>query len=256
MKRSASGLFRPVFFYPIPTMRLFMFEALLPDYIYCENVVDKVVSQPLNFLSSITFWLAAGWMWIKQRPDDEFPSFHQVTAILFFLLGFTGMFWHVGGHPIAMAADMLVLFMMMIVIVSVLCNDVLRLPVRRGVMAIVTIIILSALMRNESYTLLPQNGGLFLPTLFFLGLAALKVQTVSEKATVYLLTGSYLLLFALACRSLDLLICSSVSSGLHFMWHLLLIPVFFYIGKTLQVMSDISWEKYGYLAKDKNGKSH
>lgn len=215
-------------------------DSLFPVYQYCEND-PGVISQPLNFLSCAVFWLGAVWMWHTQAEDDESPSFHQVSAILLFLLGLTGMVWHVGGHPLALGADMFVMFMLFIIIAVVATNDIFRWDLGKGTATVVTLIIVSALLKNEAVSMLPQNGGLFLPLLFFLAIAALKVQTQSEEVTVYLLSAAYTLFFGLLARSADPILCPYFPQGLHFLWHILLVVSVIYVGKTVVAMKEVPW---------------
>lgn len=217
-----------------------LLNNILPLYSYCESA-GGLVAQPLNALSSVGFWLGAAWMWRKKDEDDESPGFHQVAAILLFLLGLAGMVWHAGGSPWAQALDMFVLFMLMIIIAVTIANDVLRFDLAQGLGIVVSLIVFSALLKNEFLGILPQNGGLFLPLLFFLALAALKIQTVNEEVTVYLLSAAYTLFFGLLARSADLLVCPYFSPGLHFLWHILLVVSVAYVGKTVIAMKQVPW---------------
>jgi len=217
-----------------------VFDSLIPLYTYCEKAAG-IVPQPLNFLSCIVFWLGAAWMYHTRAEDDESPSFHQVSAILLFLLGLSGMAWHVSAEPLAFAADMVLVFMLLIIIAVVVCNDVLRWDLRRGTSCVIGLIILSALLRSESIGILPQNGGLFLPILFFLAVAALKIQTKSEEVTAYLLSAAYTLFFGLLFRSADPLVCAWIPQGLHFLWHIFLVASVIYVGKTIAAMKTVPW---------------
>ena len=219
-----------------------MFDTIIPYYFYCESASGSI-PQPLNFLSCVAFWFAALWMWHTKSEDDESPSFHQVSAIILFLLGFSGMVWHVGGVPWVQALDMFLMFLLFIIIAVVIANDVLRWDLAKGLSVVLTLIVLSALLKDEAVGLLPQNGGLFLPLLFFLAIASLKIQTVSEEVTVYLLSAAYTLFFGLMARSTDLFLCGYFPQGLHFLWHLLLVVSVIYIGKTVTAMRSVPLPK-------------
>lgn len=211
-----------------------MFEDLLPLYSYCENVVGPI-AQPLNFMSSAVFWLAAVWVTTKSPEDEEPPTFHHIVAILMFIMGMTGIVWHTTGSQMALALDMIAVYMTLTVIVSVLCNDVLDWDLKKGLAAIVVLIFLSAALKDAS-GFLPNHGGAFLPFMFFLAMVALKIQTENEEATVYLLSAAYVFFLALAFRSADQFMCGYFPQGLHFMWHALLAVSIIYISKTLEAM--------------------
>ncbi len=217
-------------------------DSLIPLYTYCE-IDPGAIAQPLNFLSCAVFWLGAVWMYHTKNDDDESPSFHQVSAILMFFLGLSGMAWHVSGSQIALAADMFLLFMLFIIVAVVISHDILRWHMDKGLAVIVILIVASALLKDESTGMLPQNGGLFLPLMFFLAIAALKIQPKSEEVTVYLLSAAYTLFFGLLARSADSILCGYFSQGLHFLWHILLVISIIYVGKSLVAMKEVPWSK-------------
>lgn len=214
--------------------------SVIPLYTYCE-VYNNPITQPLNFLSCIVFWLAAVWLGTRVDQDDEKPSFHQVSAIILFILGLSGMAWHVSGNPIAQAIDLFALFMLLIVITSALCNDVLRMSLKRGMFVVIALLFAGALLKDASF--LPQNGGMLLPLLFFFAVASLKAQTVNETVTVYLLSASYTLFFGLLAYCLDGVMCSYFPLGLHWLWHIMLVVSLIYISKTLVAMKAVTAEK-------------
>lgn len=217
-----------------------VFSGLIPAYTYCESATGGF-PQPLNFLSCLVFLITALWMNHTRAEDDESPSFAQVTAVLLFLLGLSGMAWHVGGHPVALAADMFFLFMLFIVMAVVVSNDILRLELGRGLAVVMGLILASALLKEDAIGRLPQHGAMFLPLLFFLALAALKVQGVCGKATVYLLTAAYLLFFGLLAHSADGALCKYFPHGFHFIWHITVAAAVFYTGRALTAMKVVPW---------------
>ncbi|MCB9990483.1 MAG: hypothetical protein H6867_03765 [Rhodospirillales bacterium] len=223
-------------------------DSLIPVYTYCENT-GGLIAQPLNLLSCAVFWLGAIWMWHKRDEDDESPSFHQVAAVLLFLLGVTGMIWHGLGIPAVLALDMFLLFMLCVLVAVVVANDVLRWDMAKGLIVVVMLIVIGALLKDQTAGRLPQNGGLFLPLLFFLALAALKIQTVNEEVTVYLLSASYTLFFGLLARSVDILFCMYFPLGLHFLWHVLIVISVIYIAKTIAAMKQVPWPEEDPEAK-------
>ncbi len=222
-------------------------DSVIPLYQYCE-LSAGAIPQPLNFLSCAVFWFGAVWMYHTQSEDDESPSFHQVSALLLFFLGLSGMAWHVSGAPLALVADMFLLFMLFIIMAVVVANDILRWDLSKGMGVVVVLIVLSALLKDEAIGRLPQNGALFLPLLFFLSLAALKVQSRSEDVTAYLLSAAYLLFFGLLARSADTLFCVYFPQGLHFLWHILIVAAVVYIGKTLTAMKKVPYPEGGQKA--------
>lgn len=218
-----------------------MFEQLfsfLPQYVYCESSVSAI-AQPLNFLSSAIYWFVGIWLWHNRSVDEDGLSFHQLAAVLFFLLGMSGMAWHVGQHPVALAVDMGLMFMMLIAVAAALCNDVLRMETVNGFVVLIVLIFVSTFLKDSAIWFLPQNAGIFLPMMFFMAIVSLRLQNVSEEATVYILTAAYLFLLGLLFRGADSYLCGYFPQGLHFLWHIMFAFSVLYVSKTLDAMKHV-----------------
>lgn len=214
-------------------------NALLPLYQYCEAA--NYGFQYLNLISILAFPLVAVYMWIRRDHEETSPSFHEVSAIILFVIGVTGFLFHYTGKPLAMAFDLIAMFMMFIIIASAIANDMLNWSLGKGLLTIGAIIFGGALMYDQAQHILPQNTGLFLPFMFFVAIASLKVQTICHTTCVYLMTAAYLLFFGLLLRGLDMAVCTSFSHGSHFMWHIMLAFSMIYFGRAVSAARAIAW---------------
>lgn len=217
------------------------FFTFLPQYAYCESSTGAI-PQPLNFLSCAVYWFVGIWLWHNRSVDEDGLGFHQLAAGLLFLVGLSGMAWHVGQHPAALAVDMGLIFMLLIVIAATLCNDILRMQMVNGFAVLITLIFISSFLKDSAVWFLPQNGGIFLPIMFFTAIVSLKLQDVSEQATVYVLTAAYLFLIGLLFRGADSYLCGYFPQGLHFLWHIMFAFSVLYISKALDVMKHVPEE--------------
>ena len=207
-----------------------MFDFSLPDHSYCETAAGSI-AEPFNALSCLAYWVAAIAIW-NQR-DNESSDFHQVAAVILFVLGVSGMVWHGTLDRLAFGFDIVAIYMMMALVVTMLCNNILRWPLWASMIAVVALIFLSAWLRDSAIPFLPQQGGAFLPALLFLAIVALLIQSKYEQATVYLLAGAYSLFFGLAFRSVDLYWCLELPIGTHFLWHIFVAIFMVYVTKAL-----------------------
>ncbi|MCB1556913.1 MAG: hypothetical protein KDJ15_06325 [Alphaproteobacteria bacterium] len=213
-----------------------MLDFSLPYHSYCE-MSSGPVAEPLNVFSCIIFWIVSAWVFVKR--DDESSGFHELAAVVLFVLGTAGMVWHATLDRLAFAFDIIALYMLMALVVTMLCNNVLKWPLWGSMATVTALIFASAWLKDSGLPWLPQQGGAFLPPLLFLAVVSLAVQTRSEKATVYLLSGAYALLLGLAARSLDLYFCYKIAIGLHFLWHIGVALFVVYVTRALAVLNTL-----------------
>lgn len=202
----------------------------LPYHSYCETALGAL-AEPVNMLSCLTYWAMAVWVWT--RRDDDSMEFHPLAAILLFTLGTSGMVWHATGIRLAFAFDVIAIYMLMTIMVTLLCHVFLRLPLWGTLATVAGLVFFSAILRDSAVPWMPQQGGAFLPALLFLAVVALKIQPAHEKATIYLLAGAYILFFGLIFRSIDLYACWAFPLGTHFLWHICSAFFVLYIVKAL-----------------------
>lgn len=217
-----------------------MFETL-SYYIYCENE-SGLIEQPLNLLSSIVFFIGSLWLLTRHKKDDVSPSYYQLTSVLLFVIGLVELFWHVGHTKLAFGLDMFLIFFLITVMMSVVCDDILRVSLKTGLVIIGAVFVASGVLSLFDFQYLPYKGAIFIPPIMFLGFAALKVQKISEETTGDLLMTAYLFLFALGCRSVDTLSCMWFDHGVHFMCHILLVGGVVYLSFALENMRSIPWD--------------
>lgn len=202
----------------------------LPHHNYCE-MASGVISEPLNVVSCLAYWLMALWVWTKR--DHDSMKFHEMASVMLFIVGTTGMVWHATSNHLAFAFDIVMIYLLMTLLVTVLCHVFLKWPLWATLLCVVGLIALSAWLRDSGIPWLPQQGGAFLPALLFLGFVSLIIQPQHQKATVYLLAGAYILFFGLVFRSVDLYLCWMFPVGTHFLWHICSAFFVFYIVKAL-----------------------
>ncbi|MCB9987820.1 MAG: ceramidase domain-containing protein [Rhodospirillales bacterium] len=207
-----------------------MFDFSLPYHSYCE-IASGPIAEPFNALSCLAFWIAAIAIWLQR--DDESSDFHQVAAVVLFVLGVSGMMWHGTLDRLAFGFDIIAIYMLMALVVTMLCNNILKWPLWASLITVTALIFFSAWLRDSAVPWLPQQGGAFLPALLFLSLVALAIQPRYEQATVYLLAGAYALFFGLAFRSVDLYLCLQLPIGTHFLWHIFVAIFVIYVTKAL-----------------------
>jgi hypothetical protein len=203
----------------------------LPYFSYCENAL-WLLDQPVNVLSSTFYWLIAGWLVLRPQDSEE-TEFHQITAVLVFIMGMASFYWHVTGESVGLALDIATSMLVAAVLVTVLCYKLLEWSPVQSMITIVIMFLLCVLLKDAGIPYLIQNGGAFLPPLFFLAISSLIIQEKNKEGMVLLLCSAYSLFFGVFCRSIDMVVCNSFPVGTHFLSHIFMCVSIIYIVKAL-----------------------
>lgn len=190
----------------------------LPYFTYCENAVG-ILSQPFNVFTGLAYIAVAFFLWIGGEGRDR--ELRTVAAFLVFIHGVCSVFWHITDMPLGLTFDIISAILLAAFLETVLLHRLLRWPSWLCMLAVVTTFVFAIILKDTGVPYLSQNGGAFLPFLFVLAFVALAVQRRNQNATIYLLSSSYALLFAIAFRSVDWMLCTRFETGTHFLSHIM-----------------------------------
>lgn len=204
----------------------------LPYYTYCENAVG-IIAQPFNVVTGLVYFAVAFILWIGGGGRDR--ELRSVTAVLVTLHGVCSIFWHSMDMPLGLTLDIISAILLAAFLATNLFHRLLRWPAWLCMLAVITTFACSIALKDAGIPYLAQNGGAFLPFLFVLAFVALMVQKRNQDATIYLLSSSYALLFGIAFRSVDWVVCAKFDTGTHFLSHIMAAISILYALKALDV---------------------
>lgn len=206
----------------------------LPYYIYCEQVQNLPVEQPINVISNLIFFIIAFLAW-RQRYGLPGHS-AAIIAGLLVLAGITSIIWHAGEAQIGLLADISVVGILSLYLAWTIFRQIMGWPVWGALLAVVLLLGVGSIFRDFGYPFLTQDSGAFVPMaamLFILG-AWLTAARHSSAGLMLVIAGGWL-----ACgilfRSLDLQLCDSIPFGTHFLWHIAAAAAAWAIVKALAV---------------------
>ncbi|KKU75860.1 MAG: hypothetical protein UY01_C0002G0003 [Candidatus Nomurabacteria bacterium GW2011_GWB1_47_6] len=188
---------------------------------YCEHIMGHFLSQPLNAISNIAYFLAAFLSYIYLRQHTA-PKLY-VLPILLGVVGIGSMWWHITNSSIGDILDTYSIALFASVTTLLFLTKITKSKI---IAAVSFAALLSFVLMAERFVAL--NGSL--PYVVLLGgfLIAGKIYVKKfPSVKVVFISTSLTFLIAITLRSLDIFLCPILPFGTHFIWHIL-IAVFGY----------------------------
>jgi len=186
---------------------------------YCESGIGLFSTQPINTISNIAIIISALFAYKLIESHHIKNITIRILPVLLAATGIGSMFWHGIPSLLTNFADVLPLSIFVLVSFFFLLDKILS---KRS---LVWIAIILFMFINAPFVLgiLPSLNG-FIPYLFILSLGftmlfalAKKYKTLTPNLTLIVILFAIALFF----RTIDLAVCSIISIGTHFIWHIL-----------------------------------
>ncbi len=213
-------------------------------FLYCERgTSEALLAEPINAASNGAFLLAAlgGLALLLLRPREQRSADHYLLISLVFLIGLGSLAFHLYATSATELADVLPIFVFMLVYLGFALNRFLGVPVGWTMLLVIGFTALMAATTQvkcwDSGIGIPGadvqavkpclNGSLFyLPALGALIAVGLLLDERRHRAAPYLLWAASILAVSVTLRTLDMALCDRIvlegrKIGTHFAWHML-----------------------------------
>ncbi|MFZ5676635.1 MAG: ceramidase domain-containing protein [Pseudomonadota bacterium] len=188
---------------------------------YCERLGPGLLAEPLNALSNAAFIIAAVWAArAALRRGNREPVIWLLIALVF-VIGLGSLAFHTFANQWSVLADVLP--------ITVFIYGYLAFALRRFLgfawwkVAGALIVLFAVTYAAES--ILPpgfMNGsGAYLPALVASVLVSLELLRRGHPAQLNVSLASTVLFVSLIFRTADIVLCSLLPIGTHFVWHIL-----------------------------------
>ncbi|MGI5501523.1 hypothetical protein [Lentzea sp. CA-135723] len=176
---------------------------------YCERLGPGIWAEPLNALTNLAFLIAALLLLRGQAP----PSL-RVLPVLLALVGLASLAFHTLATQLTGALDSAFIAVFILYYVVMFAHHYKRIPWSRAWLAAPAFLVFAVAI------------GLFVripgAQMYFPALVALLVLAVlSGNHWRWFAGAAVVFAVSLTLRTLDDLLCGSVPSGTHFLWHVL-----------------------------------
>ena len=213
-------------------------------FLYCERGTSEAfLAEPINAASNGAFLVAAlaGLGLLLLRPSEQRSADHYLLISLVFLIGLGSLAFHLYATGATELADVLPIFLFMLVYLGFAMNRFLGVPVGWTVLLVIGFTSLMAATAQvkcwDGGIGIPGadvqgvkpclNGSLFyLPALGALIVVGLLLEEKRHRAAPYLLWAAAILAVSVTLRTLDMALCEKIviegrKFGTHFAWHML-----------------------------------
>ncbi len=186
---------------------------------YCERVAPGFWNEPLNALSNLAFIIAAVIMWRRVRRG---PLRAKAMCAILAAIGLGSFLFHTFATVWASTADVIPILIFILFYIFAINRDILNWPAWMALLG--------------TFAFLPYSAGLtaLLIDIPFVGISsfywtvpiliiaygALLMRGYPNTAMGFFV-GAGVLCISISIRSLDLLFCTDVPIGTHFIWHIL-----------------------------------
>lgn len=189
--------------------------------LYCERTSADLLAEPLNALSNLAFVLA-GWAgWREFRQSDVQSSSPLLAAIVALgpIIGVGSLLFHTLATRWAGWADVIPIlgFMLLYLWLSFRCY--LGWPTWLASLSLVAFFLSTIVLEIAIPERVLWGGAMYLPTIAtYLAIVFAPIGGPREVRRSFVVAVC-LFLVGFAFRTLDLPLCGSVVSGVHYLWH-------------------------------------
>lgn len=208
----------------------------LPYPIYCEKTRLIFAYEPLNALSSISFFITAYFIFRLLRKNKNKNLVIKLMFYLTILIGVGSTLWHASRNPFALLLDALPILILLTIILYSLISS-LATPKLGKFLVVLFVLIQVTIFLTPARTLLNGTISHFISFLISIPIA-IWVYKKDKTNIQFLMSGIFLYGLGILFRYIDLIICNLTPLGTHFLWHffnsisILLIVRFLVLRKT------------------------
>jgi hypothetical protein len=187
---------------------------------YCERVGPGLLAEPLNAVSNMSFLLAAWAAWVLATRTGAFSAGDRVLIALAASVGIGSILWHTYPTSLTLILDIVPILFFIIWYIWLYTRNVIGM---RSLFAVAS----GAAFLIATFLVIPYSHVLHGALVYTPGLIVVLVLGVfhareRRAARFTLLTAAGIYLAALFFRTIDNEVCSVLTIGTHFLWHLLI----------------------------------
>jgi len=195
-------------------------DWLAPVDLYCERTGPHLWAEPLNAVSNLAFLIAAGLLVVRlqRQPQRDWPA--TGFAILIAIIGTGSGLFHLFANRWSLMADVLPIQAFILGYFFLGMRRFLFLGWVAAGLATLAFFVVSPPLAGLFAPLLGGSSG-YLPGLLAILTVAALAWPRTPRAARLLAWAAAIFGLSLTLRTLDLPLCPQLTTGTHFLWHIL-----------------------------------
>ena len=187
--------------------------------LYCERIDPGFWSEPVNALTNIGFVFAAWFIWrIALREQAHDSSIAVITGMIV-AIGIGSFLFHTMATPVTRWLDIIPIFVFQLLYIGFYTRRVINLPV--AAIGILLLVFLAASVYGRQFPEVINGSLIYAPALLVIFVLGLYHYQSQKKERGLLLGAASIFLLSILFRSIDIMICTQIVLGTHFLWHIL-----------------------------------
>ncbi len=204
------------------------------DYIdiYCERLGPGFWAEPVNFLTNGCFLIAAGLAMYHARKSNALTFETVILSAILACIGIGSGLFHSFATGWAMAADVIPILLFQLVFIGIYSRKVIGMDFLKLCTAYAGFFTLIAIFEQVPREIMNDSLS-YAPAAIYLGGFAIfhYVREKQQRLALVIAFGTFIL--SLTFRSIDMVLCSYIPLGTHFLWHVLNSVVLYFTIRSL-----------------------
>ena len=189
-----------------------------PIDIYCERLDSSIWAEPINAVTNVAFVLAAIIMWYRCKNLIE----GKVLAVLLFSIGCGSFLFHIFGQTWAAILDVTSILIFILAYIFVANHRFLVWSKLASIIGVILFFpyqfLLVSMLSNFQ---LFGSSVQYIPIAILIYIYAALLRKSEQNLSRGLFVGATILCVSIFVRTIDGPMCQVVSTGTHFVWHIL-----------------------------------
>lgn len=187
---------------------------------YCERLGPGLMAEPLNAVSNAAFIVAALWAARAALRRRSGPVIWVFIALVF-VIGLGSLAFHTFANQWSMLADVLPITVFIYGYLAFALSRFLRFAWWKVAVALGVLFLATFAAERIMPPGFMNGSGAYLPALVASMLVSLGLLRQGHPAVLNVSLASIVLFVSLIFRTADIVLCSLVPIGTHFIWHIL-----------------------------------
>lgn len=187
---------------------------------YCERLGVGLMAEPLNAISNVAFFIAALWAAHAARKRGSAPIIWLLIGLVF-VIGLGSLAFHTFANRWSAFADVLPITLFIYGYLAFALRRFLAFAWWKVALGLGLLLLVTFAAERIMPPGFMNGSGAYLPALVASVLVSLALLRKGHPAHLNVSLASSVLFLSLIFRTADLVVCSVLPIGTHFVWHML-----------------------------------